>query len=212
MGGLRDLLPRNAREAGFLAVGWASAKVGWRRLAELGVKTILGLAVAVAVLLQMYPLLRWGLGLGILVALAVWAADVAGGLRLRRNDRRINRTTTDPTWVYFISEFRDEHDRLLTRREGRRHGIRHLVYIGKANDFDQRMGQHQQDKAWWHDELDFGVVPYFSEFDALQAERVAIDTAGRQPRLVDRPRENKQYNPTYDLERCLRMRQLALAA
>lgn len=118
---------------------------------------------------------------------------------------------TDLFWVYVLWEWRNIDGRVIPKAEVpfRRDAIRHLVYIGKANDVEARFRQHMADKPWWHDHMAVEGHWFGTEAEALayEAERIRQAAASEWPE--DRPRENRQHNPTYDQARCERMRACA---
>lgn len=166
------------------------------------------------------PAGRWGLQFLGVALVVLWAMHKVGRLpweprggwshpgqwfgtsRVAPAQGFLPRTMGDPFWVYIISEWRDAQEYLMDRETGRKHGDSHLVYVGKANDFDNRAAQHQGDKPWWHDELEFRLVRCFTEQEALNVERGIIERAAQARLPRERPRENKAMNASYDPARC----------
>ncbi len=205
-----------AREAGFLAAGFALGHERVRRLiARFGYRAVLALIFALA---YSYAWLRQNPAAAALVVAAMTGAVLLMVMPRvwewrARNAPVVRRTKGPAWWVYRIYEYRDREGRLVPLfLVGTTETVRHLVYIGKTSDFDQRMGQHRAEQPWWHDELEF-LLPgqYFSEGAALKEEDRQIARAAAACRLEDRPRENKALNPSYDARRSARMRELAAA-
>lgn len=64
-----------------------------------------------------------------------------------------------------------------------------LLYVGVAHSFLGRLRQHEDGQPWWNEAVRVTVEHYGSSAQALEAERVAIQT--------DRPRYNVFHNRSY---------------